>query len=153
MKQINDSKQKEKSVSTANQNTFHANQFDVLAGHSNGFTVSNIAENAEKLQCESCNPTMHKPSGDLKLCADCETKTEQAAIGFFSNFRRHRKIVRLDCYCFACCSPKSAAMMSKRLPICRTCASEVQSKGVIAQSNFIARTLNNFHKKLREVAI
>ncbi len=124
-----------------------------LDGKFKGFDVFDSIENPQKIQCQKCNPTISKPHNPAKLCENCEAEQEQTATTFFDNFRRHRKVIKLDCFCFACGTPKSKSMMSKVLPICRTCAGELKTKGATAQSNFIARTLNNFHKKLKEVIV
>lgn len=153
MKELKEIETKEKSVSTANQNTFFINQFDVLARHSNGFDVLDYAQNIANLQCYKCNPAFVKPPGDLKLCEKCALETEQTENAFLDNFRRHRKVVKLDCFCFGCSNPKSSVMMSKVLPICRSCASEVQTKGAAARNNFINRAVNNFYRKLRRAAV
>ena len=118
-------------------------------GKQKAFDVFNYAENGNEKQCLKCNPPLHKLNGAIKLCANCEAERQETATAFFENFRRYRRVVSLDCYCFACNSPKSKAMMSKVLPICRGCAGELKSKGATAKNNFIARTLNNFHKKLK----
>ncbi len=55
MREISGTKYKEKSVLTANQNTFDINLFDSLGGNSNGFTAFNYAESADKLQRQMCN--------------------------------------------------------------------------------------------------
>ncbi len=117
------------------------------------FDVFNYAENGNEKQCLKCNPPLHKLNGAIKLCANCEAERQETATAFFENFRRYRRVVRLDCYCFACNSPKSKAMMSKVLPICRGCAGELKLKGATAKNNFIARTLNNFHKKLKGATV
>ena len=117
------------------------------------FSISDSTENSQKTQCFKCNPPLHKPSGAMKLCPNCEAEAQQTATAFFDNFRRHRTVYKLDRYCFACNSPKSKAMMSKVLPICRGCAGELKLKGATAKNNFIARTLNNFHKKLKGATV
>ncbi len=115
------------------------------------FGISDSTETAQKMQCFKCNPPLHKPPGAMKLCPNCEAEAEQTAITFFDNFRYHHKVIKLDRYCFACSSPKSEAMMSNQLQICRICADKLKSKGATAQNNFIAHALNNFHKKLKGV--
>jgi len=117
------------------------------------FDVFNYAENGNEKQCQKCNPPLHKPSGAMKFCQNCEAEAEQTAQTFFSNFKKHRTIKKLDCRCGYCSKPKTAAMMSKRLPICRICENDLKSKGATAQNLFIARTLNNIHKKLKEAIV
>jgi hypothetical protein len=56
MKETNGTNHKEKSVLTANQNTFDINLFDSLDGDSNGSSAFNYAEYANKLQRQICNP-------------------------------------------------------------------------------------------------
>jgi protein-arginine kinase activator protein McsA len=46
------------------------------------FDVSDFTENANKKQCNSCNPTTAKPSDAIKLCANCQDETEQTATNF-----------------------------------------------------------------------
>lgn len=60
MREISGTKYKEKSVLTANQNTFDINLFDSLGGDSNGFTAFNYAESADKLQRQICNSNKHQ---------------------------------------------------------------------------------------------
>ncbi|MDQ3748663.1 MAG: hypothetical protein M3367_06585 [Acidobacteriota bacterium] len=120
-----------------------------LDGKFNGFDVFNHTENSEKIQCDKCKPKNSKPSGVIKLCANCEAERKETATVFFDNFRRHCRVIKLDRFCFSCDTPKSSAMMSKVLPICRGCAGELKIKGATARNNFIARTLNNFHRKLK----
>ncbi len=123
--------------------------FNNAGGIAKGFDVFNYAENGGEKQCQKCNPPLHKLNGAIKLCANCESEQKQTVTTFFNNFRRHHKVIKLDRYCFACSSPKSEAMMSNQLQICRICADKLKSKGATAQNNFIARTLNNIHKKLK----
>ncbi len=135
--------------SDSNQKVIHA------GGISKPFDVLNSNQHRSETQvfCDKCNPTTSKPNGVMKLCANCEAERQETATAFYDNFRRYRRIVKLDRHCFACNSPKSSAKMSKFLPICRGCAGELKLKGATARSNFIARTLNNFHKKLKEVTV
>jgi len=153
MRKINETNPNEKRVLAANQNPFDTNQIEYLAGNSNGLSVFDYAENNDKKQCNLCNPPISRPRGATELCANCEAEQKQSATNFFDNFRRHRKVIKLDRYCFACATPKSEARMSKIVPICRICAGELQAKGATAQNNFIARAVNNFHKKLKAVTI
>lgn len=120
-----------------------------FGGNQNGFDISNNIENPEKIQCSKCSPPLSKPRGEIRLCGDCQAEAAQTATAFFDNFRQHHKVIVLDRFCFACNTAKSSAMMSKVLPICRGCAGELKLKGATAKNNFIARTLNNFHKKLK----
>lgn len=117
------------------------------------FDIFDFTEKRQEIQCQKCNPLISKPSGAVKLCANCEAESKETATVFFDNFRQHRRIIKLNRYCFACSSPKSEAMMSKVLPICSGCAGELRAKGATARNNFIARTLNNFHKKLKGAVV
>lgn len=153
MRKINETNDTEKSVLVGDQNTFNINQIEHLAGDSNGLSAFDSTQNHKNLQCGKCNPPIYKRSGAIKLCANCEAEAAQTAAAFFDNFRQHRKVTRLDCYCFACSTPKSSAVMSKVLPICRCCAGELKSKNATAKNKIIALTLNNFLKKLKGGAV
>ncbi len=115
------------------------------------FGISDSIENAQKIQCCKCNPPLSEPRGKAKLCPNCEAEQKQTAITFFDNFRRHRKIVRLDCWCYSCNQPKSSAMMSKSLPICRLCANEMKIKGATAQNNFVEKVKASVGRRLKAV--
>jgi hypothetical protein len=121
-------------------------------GKSKGFDVFNSTENTTKIQCHKCSPPLSKVQGEVRLCAECRAESAQTAQAFFDNFRRHRKTIKLDCYCYACDTPKSSAMMSRLIPICRKCAGELKAKGATAQSNFMSRATNNFLKGLKRAA-
>lgn len=128
-----------------NQNQINA------SGIEKHFDVFNYAENGNEKQCYKCSPPLSEPRGKAKLCPNCEAEQKQAAITFFDNFRRHRKIVRLDCWCYSCNQPKSSAMMSKSLPICRLCANEMKTKGVTAQNNFVEKVKASVGRRLKAV--
>ncbi len=149
MRKINGTEPKEKSVPVTSRNTFDTNQIERLSGNSNGLSAFDSTQNSKDLQCEICNPPLHKPRGAMKFCQNCEAEAEQTATAFFDNFRRHRTVYKLNRYCFSCSEWKTEAVMSKQLQICRICAGELKTRGATARSNFIARTLNNFHKKLK----
>jgi len=117
------------------------------------FGISDSTENAQKIQCQNCNPPLNKPPGATELCVNCEAEQKQTAITFFDNFRRHRKIVRLDCWCYSCNQPKSSAMMSKSLPICRLCANEMKTKGATAQNNFVEKVKASVGRRLKAVVL
>ncbi len=122
-----------------------------LGGKFNGFDVFNHTENSEKIQCPKCNPPLSKPRGEIRLCGGCQAEAAQTATAFFDNFRQHRKVIRLDCYCFACNTPKSAAVMSKILPICRSCANELKAKSETARNNFVERVKASVGRRLKAV--
>ncbi len=117
------------------------------------FDVFDSTENGNEKQCYKCSPPLSEPRGKAKLCPNCEAEAKQTATAFFDNFRRHRTVYKLNRYCFSCSEWKTEAVMSKQLQICRICAGELKTRGATARSNFIARTLNNFHKKLKEAIV
>jgi hypothetical protein len=63
---------------------------------------------------------------------------------------RNKKIVRTQ-ICLGCGKPKASAKFSVFYGVCKSCLQEAKAKGKTAQSNFIARTVNNLHKNLRGV--
>jgi hypothetical protein len=64
------------------------------------------------------------------------------------HLRRNKKIVRTQ-ICLGCGKPKAPAKFSVFYGVCKSCLQEAKAKGKTAQSNFIARTVNNLHKNLR----
>jgi hypothetical protein len=126
------------------------NQNQINAGGiEKSFDVFHDTETAAKLQCLKCNPPLVKPHGAPKLCPSCQIETDQTTEMFFNNFKRHRRIYKLDCLCFGCKARKTSAMMSKIFSTCRCCADELKAKGATAQSNFISRATNNFFRELK----
>jgi recombinational DNA repair protein (RecF pathway) len=75
-------------------------------------------------------------------------KTENLQVVLAEHLKRNKKIVRLH-ICFGCGKPKTPAKFSIYYGVCKSCLQEAKNKGKTAQSNFISRTINNFHKKLR----
>ncbi len=145
--------QKEKTGTAATVTSFKPKTYINVGTDNKCFGISDSTENTQKIQCQKCNPPLNKPPGATELCANCEAEEKQTATAFFDNFRRHRTVYKLNRYCFSCSEWKTEAMMSKQLQICRICAGELKTRGATARSNFIARTLNNFHKKLKEAIV
>lgn len=146
-------KQKEKTGTVATVTSFKPKIYINAGANNKCFSISDSTENTKKIQCQKCNPPLNKPPGATELCANCEAEEKQTAQTFFNNFKKHRTIKKIDCRCDHCNKPKAATMMSKRLPICRICENDLKSKGATAQNLFIARTLNNIHRKLKEAIV
>ncbi len=125
----------------------------LIAGGNQSDFVFDCRENHQQnqaIKCDLCNPSLEKPRGAAKLCPKCEVDRERTAQTFFENFKKHGRVYKLDCFCFACNSRKTSAMMAKIIPICRKCADELKTKGTIAQSNFISRATNNFLREIKK---
>jgi hypothetical protein len=61
---------------------------------------------------------------------------------------QNKKVVRLH-RCLGCGKAKTPAKFSIFYGVCKSCLSEVKSKGKLAQSNFIARAVNNLQRSLK----
>ena len=144
--------QNKNAVVGTNHDGIESNLNFTFGGKYQGFDVFDNTEKPEKIQCDKCNPPTVKSKGKVQLCAECRSEQNETAELLLANFQRHCKIIKLDCFCFSCEKPKTAAMMAKRFPICRKCADELKGKGAVAARNFINRAVNNFHKGIREVA-
>jgi hypothetical protein len=64
------------------------------------------------------------------------------------HLEQNKKIIRTQ-ICFGCGKPKASEKFSVFYGVCKSCLSEAKAKGKTAQSNFIARTVNNLHRNLR----
>lgn len=142
----------EKSVLGAIQNTSLKNH-SINAGGENqsDFVFDFATKTVEKQECEKCHPHLAakaKRGARIKLCADCAGQTETTATAIFENIAAPRKVVRLQ-KCSGCGECKAPSKFSVFYSICKKCLSDNQGKSKLAQSNFIARAMNNFHKNLR----
>jgi len=119
----------------------------------NAFDVFNYAKTTTEKQqhCAVCNPLPRKSRDAAKLCDECAAKTETLATTIFGTFAQNRKAVRLH-QCSGCRRCVTPAKFSRDWGICKFCVADVQEKSKAARSNFIARTVNNFHKMLKGVA-
>ncbi len=142
----------EKSVLGGIQNASGRNQFDALGGNSNGLSVFNYAENASKVQCDLCRPAAYKSNKQVKLCPPCQTAQEERASELAHALTTPPKVVRLGCRCFSCNRGLTPARMAAGSVICRTCASDLKSKGATAQNLFVEKVKANVGRFLREVS-
>lgn len=131
----------------SNQKTF------VNAGAiNNAFDVFDFTQKVENSQqvCFACNPLV-KNQDVAKLCAEHRAETNALATAIFGQFAPNRKAVRLH-QCSDCRRCITPSKFSRDWGICKSCVADVQEKSKIARSNFITRTVNNFHKMLKGVA-
>jgi len=65
-----------------------------------------------------------------------------------THLAQHRRIYRLF-RCEGCGHYRTLRKMSISLILCRCCVINLRKKGKLAASNFISRTVNKFHQRLR----
>jgi hypothetical protein len=131
-----------------------SNQNILIAGsNSKAFDVLDYCTTATQKQyvCSICNPSTEKGCSAAKLCAECAAKSETMTAAIFGTFAKDRKPVRLH-QCSGCRRSVTPAKFSRDWGICKICVAGIQEKSKAARSNFIARTVNNFHKMLKGVA-
>ena len=143
----------EKASADTTRKGFESNLKNTFGGKFQGFGIFNSTESLEKSQCPKCSPPFIKPRGATKFCGDCKADGERLKASLLANFQKHRKVVSLDRWCAGCDTTKTAAMMSKKLEICRKCAEKLKTTTGAEQRRIIAHILHNTEKKLRRAAL
>lgn len=84
------------------------------------------------------------------MCTECAVESEELAAALSRHLQQNRKVIRLN-QCSGCQRSVTLPKFSRDWGICKSCVADVQEKSKIARSNFIVRTVNNFHKLLKGV--